>query len=187
MAAPARPLRQLHRQARPPRPTSARTPAEDVGRYQFRVVAADVADAVMSVGGLIFDRAMAGWDVSVAVEADSERDIDDRPIRILGARVTNMPTGQQRATMLLAPQMLAVAAEVIVKSDTVRRQVLVAGNDAATAVLLWSGDHPPSLNCKYIPVRHRPSVAAHVFKSHALAAGGARTAQPADEDFFSMA
>ena len=187
MAAPARPLRQLHRPARPPRPTSARTSAEDVGRYQFRVVAADVADAVMSVGGLIFDRAMAGWDVSVVLDADSERGIDDRPIRILGARVTNMPTGQQRATMLLAPQMLAVAAEVIVKSDTVRRQVLVAGNDAATAVLLRGGDHPPSLNCKYIPVRHRPSAAAHVFKSHALAAGGAMTAQPADEDFFSMA
>jgi hypothetical protein len=140
-----------------------------------------VADAVVSAVGLIFDRAMAGWDVSVVLDADSERDIDDRPIRILGARVTNMPTGPQR------PQMLAVAADVIVKSDAVRRQVLAAGNDAATAVLLWGGGHPPSLNCKYIPVRHRPSAAAHVFKSHALTAGGAMTAQPADEGFFSMA
>jgi hypothetical protein len=149
------------------------------------VVAADVADAVISIGGLIFDRAMAGWDVSVVVDADSERDIDDRPIRILGARVTNMPAGPQ--AMLPARQMLAVSANVIVKNDAVRRQVLAAGNDAATEVLLWGGGHPPSLNCKYIPVRHRPSAAAHVFKSHALAAGGAMTAEPADEGFYSMA
>jgi hypothetical protein len=181
VAAPASPLTQLHRPARLPRTTSLWTTAEDFGRYRFQVVAVDVADAVVSAGGLIIDRAMAGWDVSVVLDADSERDIDDRPIRILGARVTNMPTGPQR------PQMLAVAADVIVKSDAVRGQVLAAGNDAATAVLLWGGGHPPSLNCKYIPVRHRPSAAAHVFKSHALAAGGAMTAQPADEGFFSMA
>jgi hypothetical protein len=187
VAASASPLKQLHRPARPPRETSALTLAEDFGRYQFQVVAADVADAVMSIGGLIFDRAMAGWDVSVVVDADSEHDIDDRPIRILGARVTNMPAGPQRAAMLPARQMLAVAAGVIVKNDAVRRQVLAAGNDGATEVLLWGGDHPPSLNCKYIPVRHRPSAAAHVFKSHALAAGGAMNTRPADEGFYSMA
>ena len=39
--------------------------------------------------------------------------------------------------MLPAPQMLAVAADVIVKSDAVRRQVIAAGNDGATEVLLW--------------------------------------------------
>jgi hypothetical protein len=187
VAASASPLKQLRRPARLPRATSAHTLAEDLGRYQFRVVAADVADAVMSIGGLIFDRAMAGWDVSVVIDADSDRDIDDRPIRILGARVTNMPAGPQRAAMLPARRMLAVAADVIVNNDAVRRQVLAAGNDAATEVLLWGGDHPPSLNCKYIPVRHRPSAAAHVFKSHALAAGGAMTAEPADEGFYSMA
>jgi hypothetical protein len=187
VAAPASPLKQLRLPARLPRTTSPRTPAMDCDRYLFQVVAADIADAVMSVGGLIFDRAMAGWDVSVVLDADSERDIDDRPIRILGARVTNMPPGRQRATMLPAPQLLAVAADVIVRSDAVRRRVLAAGNDAATEVLVWGGDHPPSLNCKYLPVRHRPSAAANVFKQHALAVGGAMTAQPADEGFFSMA
>jgi hypothetical protein len=183
--ASASPLKQLRRPARLPRATSAHTLAENFGRYQFRVVAADVADAVMSIGGLIVDRAMAGWDVSVVVDADSDRGVDDRPIRILGARVTNMPAAPQ--AVLPAGQMLAVAANVVVKNDAVRRQVLAAGNDAATEVLVWDGDHPPSLNCKYLPVRHRPSAAAHVFKQHALAVGGAMTAQPADEGFFSMA
>jgi hypothetical protein len=183
--ASASPLKQLRRPARLPRATSAHTLAENFGRYQFRVVAADVADAVMSIGGLIVDRAMAGWDVSVVVDADSDRGVDDRPIRILGARVTNMPAAPQ--AVLPAGQMLAVAANVVVKNDAVRRQVLAAGNDAAIEVLLWGGGHPPSLNCKYIPVRHRPSAAAQLFKSHALAAGGAVAAQPADEGFYSMA
>ena len=54
-------------------------------------------------------------------------------------------------------------------------------------MLLWGRGHPPNLNCKFVPVRHRPSAAAHVFKSHALAAGGAVAAQQADEGFYSMA
>ncbi|BBX46181.1 hypothetical protein GCM10009641_47680 [Mycobacterium cookii] len=181
MAAPASPLPQLHRPARLPRAASARTPAADFGRYQFQVVAADIADAVTSIGGLIFDRAMAGWDVSVVVDGDHV--IDDRPVRILGARVTLVP---DRLAVLPAPQMLAVAGDVIVKSEAVRRQVLAAGEDAVTEVLLWGRAHPPSLNCKYIPVRHRPSAAAQVFKSHAMAAGGATVAEAADEGFYSM-
>lgn len=140
-----------------------------------------------SIGGLIFDRAMAGWDVSVVVAADGECDIDDRPIRILGGRVTNLPAGPPRSAMPPAAHMLAVSADVIVRCDAVRRQVLAAGSDAATEVLVWGDDHPPSLNCKYIAVRHRPSVAAQIFKSRVLAAGGAAATHSADEGFYSMA
>lgn len=182
MAAPASTLKHLHRPARPPRATSSRRAAEDVGRYEFQVFAADVADVVRSIGGLIFDRAMAGWDVSVVVGSDGDLDFDDRPIRILGARVSNDPARPPRATTLLA-----VAGDVILKSDAVRRQVIAAGNDGATEVLLWGQGHPPSLNCKYVQVRHRPSAAAQVFKAHALAAGGVIAAQPVDEGFYSMA
>ena len=68
----------------------------DLGSYQFQVVAGNIADAVMSIGGLIFDRAMAGWDVSVVVAAHCDRDIDDRPIRILGGE---SPNGWQNPDM----------------------------------------------------------------------------------------
>src|SRR6201999_4509172 len=34
-------------------------------RYRLDVVAADVADVVKFAGGWLFDRAMAGWDVTV--------------------------------------------------------------------------------------------------------------------------
>ena len=87
MAAPASPLQQLHRPTPLPRASSPRSDLDDFGRYQFQVVAANITDAVMSIGGLIFDRAMAGWDVSVVVDGSTDRVIDDRPIRILGGRV----------------------------------------------------------------------------------------------------
>lgn len=111
----------------------------------------------------------------MSVVVDGDHVIDDRPVRILGARVTLVP---DRLAVLPAPQMLAVAGDVIVKSEAVRRQVLAAGEDAVTEVLLWGRAHPPSLNCKYIPVRHRPSAAAQVFKSHAMAAGERPSPKP---------
>jgi hypothetical protein len=73
VAAPASPHTQLTSPARRPAP-------EDADRYRLHVVATNIADVVTSIGGLIFDRAMAGWDVAVAVEGNA----DDRAIRILG-------------------------------------------------------------------------------------------------------
>ena len=185
MAAPASPLQQLHRPIPLPRASSPRSDLDDFGRYRFQVVAANIADAVMSIGGLIFDRAMAGWDVSVVVDGGSDRVIDDRPIRILGGRVAKRL--ESLVGPLARPHMLAVATDVMVKSEAVRRQVLAAGNDKKAEVLLWGRHHPTNLNCRFVAARHRPSAAAHMFKSQALAAGGALVSQRADEGFFSLA
>jgi hypothetical protein len=187
VAAPASPLKQAHRTVQLPGAAAPRPAPEVLRRYHFQVVAANVTDAVMSIGGLIFDRAMAGWDVSVVVDAETARGIDDRPIRILGGKVTSLVGGPNRAEMLPRPHMLAVATDVMVKSEAVRRRVLAAGNDNATDVLLWGRHHPPERNCRFVPVRHRPSAAAQAFKSHALAAGGAIAVHQADEGFYSMA
>jgi hypothetical protein len=187
VAAPASPLKQLHSPAQLAGASSPRPVPEDLGRYRFQVVAANVADAVISIGGLIFDRAMSGWDVSVLLDGDNHRGTDDRPIRILGGRVTTLMAGLNRAGMVPRPQMLAVATDVMVKSEAVRRLVLAARTDSATEVLLWGRHHPPNLNCRFVPVRHRPSAAAHVFKSHALAAGEAFALHLAEEGFYSMA
>ncbi len=176
MAAPATPLAQLHAPAQLPATRSARRASEDSDRYRLHVVATNVADVVTSIGGLIFDRAMAGWDVTIAVDGDTNGTIDDRPIRILGARVAGIP---------FRPQVLAVATDVFVANESLRRLTLAAGKGKAD-VLLWGRRHPPNLNRRFVPVRHRPSAAAQVFKSHALAGRGALAAAPTDEGFFSM-
>jgi len=51
VAAPASPLQQLHRPIPLPRASSPRSDLDGFGRYQFQVVAANIADAVMSIGG----------------------------------------------------------------------------------------------------------------------------------------
>jgi hypothetical protein len=179
VAAPASLLKQLQSPAQQPTASSARRPPEDSHRYALHVFAPNIADAVVSVGGLIFDRAMAGWDVTVVVDGGS----DDRPIRILGAKLA----GPDRLASALCPQMLVVATDVLVKSAAVRRLVLAARQVNATDVLFWGGYQPPNLNCGFVPVRHQLSAAAHVFKSYALAAGGAAgEQQPAEEGFYSM-
>lgn len=156
-----------------PAKRSARPSRGIVDRHRLQVIAPGIADAVTSAGGLIFDRAMAGWDVTVVVDGG---EADDRPIRILGARLAPLSSG---------PACLAVAADMLVKSEAVRRVVLAALNSRTTEVLLWGRGHAPGLKCTLAAVRHRPSAAAHVFKSHALAAGGTSCAAMADEGFYS--
>jgi hypothetical protein len=170
VAAPASPL---------PPVASSRPAPQSADRYRLHVVAANIADVVTSVGGLIFDRAMAGWDVTVAVDGFGA--IDDRPIRILGARVA-----PPAVATVARPQALAIATDVFVANERLRRLALAARNAHATDVLLWGRRHPPRMNCGFVPVRHRPSAAAQVFKSHALAAPGGLAAQPRDEAFYSM-
>jgi hypothetical protein len=184
VAAPASTLSQQHRPpGRPfvPGPTSLPEASGDLGKYRFEVVAASIADAVRATGGLIYDRAMAGWQVNVVVDGDA----DDRPILILGGRVAKRLSHPDHAGLLPRPHLLAVATDVMVRSDAVRRHVLAIGNE--TEVLLWGRHHPTNLSRTFVAIRHQPSAAAHVFKSRALAAGGAQPMPRADEGFYSLA
>ena len=187
MAAPASPLAHRNSPARLPGAKSLRPAAEDADRYQdryrLRVVATNVAEVVTSIGGLIFDRAMAGWDVTVEVERNIGREAD-RAIRILGGRVATPVAGSGSAPR---PHVLAVATDVFVMNEPIRRLALAARKGNATDVLLWGRWPPPNLNCRFVPIRHRPSAAAQVFKSHALAARAAFAAEPTEEGFYSMA
>jgi hypothetical protein len=187
VAAAASTLKRLHRPLTRPGASSLGEAPEELGKYQFQVVARSLADTVMSIGGLIFDRAMAGWDVGVVVDGEIDGAVDDRPIRILGARLAKRMSGPNYARALPRPHMLAVATDVMVKSDSLRRHVLALGNDSETDVLLWGRHHPTNFPRTFVAARHQPSAAAHIFKSHALLAGGAQAIPCADEGFYSMA
>lgn len=154
---------------------------DDVGRYRFQLVATSVADAVVAAGGLIFDQAMAGWEVTVAVAVTD----DDRPLKILGAKAVDLT-----ATMTTAcpARMLAVASDVLVRSDWVRRFALATVDANSADILLWGRLCPAELQDTLAPTRFRPSAAARTFKAHALAVAGAcADAAMLEEGFFAAA
>ena len=72
------------------------------GKYQLDVTACDVADVVRHAGGWLYDRARAGWDVTVVVTGDC----DVTPLRILGVR-TERADADDDATA--PPRALALA------------------------------------------------------------------------------
>jgi hypothetical protein len=143
-------------------------------RYRLDVVAASVVDVVRFAGGWLFDRAMAGWDVTVLV-ADHP---DDRPLQILGARVVDLEDALASMELRLRPQALAAAADLFGCDARVRQGVLQALDHGATEVTLWGEGWPAELDESVGLVQHRLSMAAQIFKSQALAAalsgGGVR-------------
>ncbi|OBH04651.1 hypothetical protein [Mycobacterium sp. E3247] len=135
-------------------------------RYRLDVVAVTVVDAVRFAGGWLFDRAMAGWDVTVLV-ADHP---DDRPLQILGARVVDLEDALASVQSRPRPQALAAAADLFGCDARVRQGVLQALDHGATEVTLWGEGWPAELDDSVGLVQHRLSMAAQMFKAQAMAA-----------------
>ena len=104
-------------------------------RYRLDIVAASVTDVVTFAGGWMFDRVMAGWDVTVLI-AGSE---DVRPIQILGADTMDLETALGMWTQRAHPHALAVSADLFARDARVRRGVLEALEHGTTEVTLWGG------------------------------------------------
>ncbi len=135
-------------------------------RYRLDVVASSAADVVQSAGGWLYDRVMAGWEVTVLLP----HGCDTRALRILGARALNSderpePAGPRRHS-------LAVSAEAFAADALVREQVLEALADRLTEVALWGDGWPLAVNRAMNQAQHVLSTAARRFKGHALAAAG---------------
>ena len=77
-------------------------------RYRLDVVAPTVLDAVRFAGGWVYDRVMAGWDVTVLVGDDE----DVRPLEILGAEVRDLESVLASWEDRPHPQTVAVAADL---------------------------------------------------------------------------
>ena len=135
-------------------------------RYRLDVVAADVADVVRFAGGWLFDRAMAGWDVTVLLVDHP----DERPLQILGAQVLDLEYALATAGHRPPPQTLAAAADLFGCDSRVRQGVVQALDQGATEVTLWGETWPAELDDSVGLVQHRLSAAAQAFKAQALAA-----------------
>ena len=150
-------------------PARSRARAGTVLRHEMTVVATSVADVVASAGGWLYDRRMAGWQVTVLVE---DRD-DQRALRILGAdvlgvsgRLEAIADDPDRASTL------AVSADLYAADRRVRRFVSASEHNRAE-VALW-GD-PASVDDDISAVTYRLSAAARAFKAQALMAAHVST------------
>jgi hypothetical protein len=146
---------------RPDKPPAARS---RLLRYQLNVIAADVADVVQSVGGWLFDRSMAGWDVNVLLANHN----DTRPLRILGVRTFELhPTllsigsGEERSVGV------AIAAHLLGTDECIDAEIHDALQSGEVEVTLWGESR---FTERATAVQYRPSVAARIFKNCALTA-----------------
>lgn len=148
-------------------------------RYRLDVVTTSVADVVRFAGGWLFDRAMAGWDVTVLL-TDLADHRDARPLHILGARTLDLEAALAAVDTRARPQALAAAADLLGCDSRVRQGVLQALDHGATEVTLWGDRWPAELNDSVGVVQHRLSRAAKTFKARALAASVAAASTPPD-------
>lgn len=135
-------------------------------RYRLDVVAPTVLDAVRFAGGWVYDRVMAGWDVTVLIGGDE----DVRPLEILGAEVRDLESVLDAWEERPHPQTVAVAADLFAMDARVRGHVMNALDQGATEVTVWGDSLPAELDASVDSVQHRLSAAARAFKAQALAA-----------------
>ncbi|MDT5333875.1 MAG: hypothetical protein QOF31_5172 [Mycobacterium sp.] len=149
-------------------------------RYRLDVVAPTVLDAVRFAGGWVYDRVMAGWDVTILVGDDG----DVRPLEILGAEVRDLESVLASWEERPHPQTVAVAADLFDRDARVRQGVLEALEQGATEVTLWGDGLPAELDDSVDSVQHRLSSAARAFKAQALAAANAPDAAVGNTEIF---
>ncbi|WP_019925230.1 hypothetical protein [Nocardia sp. BMG111209] len=137
-------------------------------RYRVAVIACDTSELVNSAGGWIFDRSLAGWDVTV-LAADPA---DPLPLRILGAEVVDLNEAIARGPADVEPQAYAISAAYCATNARLRRWVVRAIARGRHEITLYGADCPDELAGRTAPDRHRLSLAARMFKTHALAAAG---------------
>ena len=132
---------------------------------------------VDSIGGWLYDRVRAGWDVHVLLAQECDR----RPLEILGMRAVGLDPRILSASTDCAGRGLAVSADMFADDHRVQREVLAALDRWMTEVTLWQDDWPLNVEHRTITVQHLLSGAARAFKRHALAAAGVRTSvQPTE-------
>lgn len=135
--------------------------------YHLDVVGIDAVDVVESIGGWLFDRVMAGWDVRVTLI----RDCDLRPLRILGVKTD--PRAADGETPV--PVALAASTQVLAEEPRLCGDVGAALRRGEAEVTVWGAVRLDALESgtrPVLPVQHVLSAAARAFKSQALAAAG---------------
>ncbi|MEE4023436.1 hypothetical protein V1Y59_10135 [Gordonia sp. PKS22-38] len=136
-------------------------------KYQLDIISDCVDDLVQHAGGWIYDRATAGWEVTVSLPLG----VDRRPIQILGAHTTLLDLSRDR----LPCSRPAIATSVAMcRRDARLAAMLTDAYRDDTEITLWGDGDTVDDDLARGAVSHRLSVAARAFKAQALAAVGSR-------------
>ncbi|MQY24137.1 hypothetical protein [Nocardia macrotermitis] len=146
-------------------------------RYRVAIFASNVIDAVHSVGGWVFDRTMAGWEVTVMVPDL----VNPAPLQLLGAIVLNLEDalGSPPNPAPIWPHELVVAATVFDSDDRVRAGVTANLEAHAEEIMFWG-----RCDGRARGIEHRLSAAARAFKANALTLAGEPSESFADVETF---
>jgi hypothetical protein len=150
-----------------PRPP-ARNPDGGAVKYRLDVVASGPADVVRCIGGWLYDRVRAGWEVNVLLP----QHLDSRSLQILGVQTSELDAEISATNTGGAARGLAVSSDMFTSDVRVRHQVLKALDRRMTEVTLWHDDWPLAVGHRTTTVQHVLSGAARAFKRHALIAAG---------------
>jgi hypothetical protein len=156
-------------------------PTEELDiRYRLDIFSSSVVDVVTFVGGWLFDRVMAGWDVTVIVAEFP----DGRPVQILGADTLDLESTLASLEHRPRPQTVAVASDLFGSDLRVRNGVLQALGYGMTEVTLWGDTCPAEFGRRVDPVQYQLSSAARAFKVQALMAAAAPVALAGSAETF---
>lgn len=136
-------------------------------RRRLSVLAAGGTDVVRGAGGLLYDRATAGWDITVYL-AES---CDDRPFRILGVMAAPLDDANGVCADPQCPDAIMTSSMLYLENSAVRRYFAEALQNDYTETAIWGGQCPPDLS-PGARIEYRLSAAARAFKSQALFACG---------------
>ncbi|BAX90503.1 hypothetical protein [Mycobacterium shigaense] len=145
---------------------SGRVSAGACLRYRLDVVAADAVDVVHAAGGWLYDRVMAGWEVTVLLPNDR----NTRSLRILGVSMVDAESEFIEAALNSTSQTLAVSAAAFTVDARLRDKVRDALDNRLTEVALWGERWPLGVDRGLAAAQHLLSGAARRFKAAALAA-----------------
>lgn len=150
-------------------------------RLRLAILGLTVGEVVHAAGGWVFDRSLAGWDVTVIVS----NLIDPRPVAILGAQGLDFSWALTAAGSGLHPHALAVSAELIADNRVVRDGLLSVIDEGTTEISTWGEEWPKGFDGVTVEqTTHRLSHAAKVFKRAALGSIGAAPADRIDTEAF---
>lgn len=148
-------------------------------RSRIVVVTPSAADAVLRLGGWLFDRATAGWE-TVALTAEPD---DSRALEIVGAKVLDLAATLGRPEWTADIDELAVSAELYSTDLRVRDLVRTRLDRGTEHTYLW-GQAAAEPQGDAVLTRHRVSLAGLAFKRRALEAAGTGDDSGTGEELF---